>query len=146
MSLLGPIYGYDTTPAPGAVSFAGDSVSGYLAAYWTISYNGFIYKQQAANQRAFQDGSWIDPQVGMAGYECRATAIDTNPPKGTYNAWLDLAGQAYSWGFQATTQHPIPINTVFPDKTGSFHIEIRRKSDQVVVASGDVTVEMGGNA
>lgn len=143
--LLGPVYPQGAPPA-GVVSFGGDEVDGYLTAYWTISYDGSIYQQTAANQRAVATGVWIDPQVGMNLYECRATQLDTSPPNGTYNTWLDLGTTASSWGFSATAQRPIPINTVFPDKTGTFFLEIRRKSDQVVVASGNVIVAMGGNA
>jgi hypothetical protein len=143
---LAPIYSFNTTPAPGAVAFGGDEVLGYLVAYFTISYDGFIYHQTASNQRAVRAGAWCNPQVGMSDYECRATQLDTSRPVGTYGTWLDLATTAHTWGFAAGSGGRVPINTVYPDKEGSFLLEIRRKSDQVVVASGNVLIEMSGNA
>jgi hypothetical protein len=147
--LLGPIYN-SGPPGAGAVIFAGDEVVGFMAAYWTLGFDGGIYKQHGKTTAAVRDGSWIDPQVGMNLYEARATALDTSPPSGTMDVWLDL-GNSWTWGVSSFASNPYwnDRNTgerIAEDKEAFFHIEIRRKSDQVVIAEGDVHVFAAGNA
>jgi hypothetical protein len=142
--LLGPIY-VDGAPEPGAVGISNDEVDGYLIAIWTIANDGLIYHRSGQGGNTYQpplpSAVWISPQVGMNLYECRAQAIDTMRPIGTYDTWLDLA-QSWSWGWQMAVRGTQTVT----DKEGSFQLEIRRKSDQVVVASITVLVSAAGNA
>jgi hypothetical protein len=147
--LLGPVYD-GGAPANGTVAFAGDDVVGFMAACWTLGFDGWIYKQHGRNQAAVRDGAWIDPQVGMNLYEVRATATDTTPPDGTYDTWLDL-GNSWSWCFHLFATDPYwrdeaTGTRTAEDKEGVIFIEIRRKSDEVVIASGNVDVFAAGNA
>lgn len=165
--LIGPHYD-GGAPAPGGVSFADVAVNGYLAAYFWIGNDGLLYETTRNNTQA-KDliGSWIDPQVGMNLYECRATALDLDPPGGAYGMWLDL-GQTQSWGwtlkygtgsgtlggsndgprFVLPSPFGVEGDTYYEPvagRQGSFLLEIRRKSDGVVVDSGTVSVSAGGD-
>jgi hypothetical protein len=143
-ALLKPKNAYTLTASPGSyhltgtnadisvesasgVVFAGDSCVGTRNAVWTLSFNGYIYKQTDSGFAA-QSGPWIVPQVGMSDYEVRATLLD-GFGGGTLDTWLDL-GAGQSWGFTNRDT----------DREGTLLIEIRRKSDHVVVASGNVTI------
>jgi hypothetical protein len=70
-------------------------------AHFLIQNDGAYY--QRADGLLTPLGAWISPQVGMSLYECRATALDLNPPPGSYNTWLDLA-QSWSWGWSLQPQ------------------------------------------
>jgi hypothetical protein len=143
-------------PANGATGLdAAYFVSGYLFAEFIIGNDGILYGQEGAQNATRQPiGPWIDPQVGMSLYECRATAQDTTPPSGTYDEWLDLAqtwgwaldvrqGRTRAWGDIGISG---PLTETWTDKEGTFLLEIRRKSDQVVVSTTEVTVSAAGNA
>lgn len=115
-----------------AVTFSGDSMLGTQYARWTLSFDGYTYKQHNAGA-AVQAGPWIVPQIGMGGYEVRATLVSGDTPAGTLNTWLSF-GQ--TWGFSA----------VFTDHECVLLIEIRDAATLVVVASGDVDIFAAGLA
>jgi hypothetical protein len=118
------------------VALVDDSVGGDLKAKWRIANDGWIYhSEDAPFVPAY---AWITPQSGMELYECRATATSLEwPPLGEqYNVWLDLA-QSWTWGWGA-------VATLHAGHSGSFLLEIRRKSDLVVVASCNVDIAASG--
>lgn len=112
------------------VTFSGDSVVGTRYAQWTLSFDGYIYKRHNSGA-AVQSGSWISPQIGMSDYEVRATLVSGDDPGGSQGVWVDV-GQ--TWGFTDTDI----------DQSCTLLIEIRRKSDHVVVASGNVNIFAAG--
>lgn len=159
--LLAPRYSIDVV-APGGVAFGDVTVEGTYRAHFIIQNDGFY--SQRADFVLTPLGAWISPQAGMNLYQCRATAIDLNPPPGTYNTWLDLA-QSWSWGWNLAPRQYIqgvdvlnrdgarffldqPIDSYYEPvsgTSGTFLLEIARKSDGVVVDSGNVTVIVDGD-
>ena len=149
-AFLRPTNAYRLTAAPGAysitgtaatlttgaggggdpVTFSGDSVVGTRYAQWTLSFDGYIYKRHNSGA-AIQSGSWISPQIGMSDYEVRATLVSGDDPGGSQGVWVDV-GQ--TWGFTDTDI----------DQSCTLLVEIRRKSDHVVVASGNVNIFAAG--
>lgn len=111
-----------------AVTFTGDNIEAVEYAFWTLWGDGYIYKQTDAGLST-QSGTWITPQIGMSDYEVRATKISGNTPTGSLNTWIG-AEVGGTWGFHTTTT----------DRMCTLTIDIRRKSDLAVVASGDVSI------
>lgn len=153
--LLAPIYPTDA-PAPGAVALADIVVTGYLFAEFIIGNDGILYHREGSANYPPSDpiGAWIDPQVGMSLYECRATPSTSTQATGNYDAWLDLA-QSWGWALDVrqertsawgNLQNESPLTETWTDRSATFLLEIRRKSDLVVVVSVNVTVSAGGNA
>lgn len=124
--LLAPNYPQGSAPGVGAPALADETVEGLRRAQYQLGFDGWIYHNVA------RDVAWISPQVGMDTFECRATAVDLSPPPGTYDTWLDLAN-SWVWGWAASAGND-----------GSFLIEIRRKSDLVVVASATIQIIVDG--
>lgn len=143
--LLGPIY--SSTAAPGAVGFGDYEVDGFMTAYFTLAGDGFAYQIVRSGTRSPAIGPWITPQVGMNLYECMATQLDTRPPTGRFGEWLDLAN-TWSWGYPAPPSRTSEgfVQPVINDRTSTFQIDIRRKSDGFVVDTFNVTLFATGNA
>lgn len=152
--LLAPRYSIDVI-APGGVAFGDVTVEGYLRSHFLIQNDGFY--AQRADGVLTPIAAWITPQAGMNLYECRATVLGVIWPPGTYGSWLDLA-QTWSWGWslRAPSFHnrfnDVVTSSLNDDyyepvsgTSGMFLLEIRRKSDGVVVASGNVTVNVVGD-
>lgn len=138
--LLAPIYSQGAPPPPGNVALVDQSVSGWQVAEFLIANDGNLYsKINNTAPGGILLGPWINPQVGMNLYECRASQIGTRRANGIYDTWLDC-GNSWDWSTD------LGIGGTFHRATSniSFLLEIRRKSDAVVVASCTVSLEADG--
>lgn len=118
--------------AKGGVIFTGAAVVGPTYAQWLISFDGFTYKRR--NSGAFIKGpAWLNPQIGMNLYEVRATLASGDPPPGILGTWLSLSdSQVWGWANETSEQ------------SCQLTIEIRRKSDGVIVTTANVSIMVAG--
>lgn len=77
-------------------------------------------------------GNWIQPLIGMAGYEIRATLTSgTNPTTGTMNTWQNLGTSRLWENSQA----------VVGTKTSTILFEIREAASGIVRGSASFQIE-----
>lgn len=74
-------------------------------------------------------GFWLDPQVGMEDFECRATVTSGSLTSGTTGSWLALS-TTRSWTVQ---------QSVVGTKLATMTIEIRRIGETTVLGSATVS-------
>jgi hypothetical protein len=105
------------------------------SASWGVYADGFTYHRNGYTAPTEQGPAWITPQAGMDQYEVRATLLGGNTPTGTLGTWLSLDVNR-QWS----------LNNINYDRECDLLIEIRRKSDGVIVASGTVNILSSGTA
>ncbi len=100
-------------------------------ASYSLGNDGDIDRTAGTNTVSDQ-GDWISPRTGMAGYEARATVTSGALTSGTEGTWLSLA---------STRTWSLTISGVAPG-SGScvFTLEIRRALDGVVLDTATITL------
>lgn len=115
----------------GAIVLADAIVHGVRTAEWVLGQDGFTYTNLGpANVLA---PAWINPQFGMEEFEALATALDTDPPLGTFDTWLDCAN-SWLWGWRGAT---VPHD-------GSFQLQIRDKATHTIQATRTIEIIVDG--
>jgi len=123
MLLLGSV-GEGAVSLSNSNAYASDFAPATATATYTLGSDGSI--SSTGNPSAF----WIDPQLGMPAFECRATLVAGSITSGTVGSWLSL-GTNRSW--EST-------RSIVGSQSGALDIEIRKIGTTTVLATARITV------
>jgi hypothetical protein len=122
--------------------------SGQATAGYALYNNGQAWTQSSSNGGHQITGQWL--QAGSASaFQARATYVDEsgaqyNTSGSALNTWISL-GTGATWSIYIQTSGPQGNFESVPSAYGILTVQIRRASDQVVVATADVhlSVQIG---